>query len=209
MRRRFALIGVVALFAALVPLAGAGANSATTTDLIADGGSGGIDVGDVTVTDNGATLTVTYTIDEPDWCINGTHLQVWVDDNDSDFTNRSGNPSPGQFDYSESHDCVTDFTYQVDLTDVYGWVPGGMVKVAAHANVSNLPYCDSLPDLYGFNRIDNQFYEIEITPGDPYTFAFTPIQNWGTPTGNGNSPNGLAYDGATGKLYFSETNPGD
>jgi hypothetical protein len=84
-----------------------------------------------------------------------------------------------------------------------------MVKVAAHANVSNLPYCDSLPDLYGFNRIDNQFYEIEITPGDPYTFAFTPIQNWGTPTGNGNSPNGLAYDDATGKLYFSETNPGD
>lgn len=107
------------------------------TDLIADGGENGFKVGEVQVWNDGDTLSVKYVITDLDWCITETHLQVAAAL--EGIPQKKGNPPPGQFDYKEEHECVTDYTYVIDLN---GWDPGTPLYIAAHAEVQK---CETEP----------------------------------------------------------------
>lgn len=97
------------------------------TGLIADQN---LDVGDVSVWNDGENLYVKYVIDtETDWCLTETHLRV-ADSVDS-IPQKNGNPIPGKFDYKNEHDCVTEYTYTIPLGD---WDPA--LYIAAHAVVT-------------------------------------------------------------------------
>lgn len=106
------------------------------TDLIADGGTWyegegrmGTDAGDVLVWNDTGYLYVKYLTTE-DWCLTETHLHVA--DSLAGIPQKNGNPPPGKFDYAMEHDCVTEYTYPIDLN---GWTPGTGLYIAAHAVV--------------------------------------------------------------------------
>ena len=85
-------------------------------------------VGYVEVTDNGATMTVKYVIDDSDWCITETHLAIEQLLADIPQTKKN-NPIPGKFEFNDSWNCVPDVTYTKDVSDET------MYYVAAHAVV--------------------------------------------------------------------------
>lgn len=87
------------------------------------------DVGDVLVWDDGSNLYVKYLVTEPDTCLTETHLHVATSLGDIPQTKKN-NPIPGQFDYNEEHDCVTEYTYQIPLDSLCG-----DLYIAAHAVV--------------------------------------------------------------------------
>lgn len=105
----------------------------TTTTLYA---GKDIEVGEIrvkTVGDNdteGTIFEVTYET-EGGWHLKETHLHV-ADDWKEIPTTKRGNPMPGQFAYSETHERVTEITYKVSGSHL-----GSEVAVAAHAVVSN------------------------------------------------------------------------
>ena len=116
-----------------------GTVSAEDFNLTADGGdaSTAFKVGEVNVTNNATHLTVTYTITNESWCINETHLHIA---NESKYIpqTKKGNPQPGQFDYSEEHECITTITYVVPLIDIER-SDEETVCIAAHAAVELPP----------------------------------------------------------------------
>jgi len=130
--------------------------SATTdefffTDLIAAGGgdaSSAVDVGEVFVWNDDATLYVEYQVSEPDWCITRSHLHVGL--SSAEIPQAQGNPIPGQFDQQSEHDCVTEHVYQIQLE----WPGDTQLFIAAHAEVERLPrpevdlrgFAETLPD---------------------------------------------------------------
>jgi len=98
------------------------------TDLIA---GQTIDVGDVSVWNDGTHLYVKYAT-TGDWCLTGTHLHVATTLAEIPQT-KKGNPIPGHFKYNMSHGpCTTEYTYAIDLD---GWGPTTELYVAAHAGV--------------------------------------------------------------------------
>jgi len=111
-----------------------------TTDLIAGGGSpaSAIDVGDVLVWNDGDTLYVKYVIYEDGWCLTETHLHVAKSEGEIPQT-KKGNPIPGQFDYKSEHDCVTDYTIQLN------WCPNTELFIAAHAVVQKTTVITAAP----------------------------------------------------------------
>ena len=104
------------------------------TDLIAGGGNpaSAIDVGDVLVWNDGEQLVVLYLVTAQDWCLTETHTHV-ATSVDAIPQTRTGNPIPGQFDFSATLDCVTSYTLTVPLM----WDPGVQLSIAAHAAVKN------------------------------------------------------------------------
>jgi hypothetical protein len=105
------------------------------TDLIAGGGNpkSAIDVGDVLVWNDCNYLYVQYVITDPNWCITETHLAVATSPDDIPQT-KKGNPIPGQFEYYDVNDCITEYTYKIGLAD-NGWTAGTAIVIAAHAVV--------------------------------------------------------------------------
>ncbi len=100
-----------------------------TTDLIA---GRHMDIGEMQVWNDADVLNVKYVIDQADWCIYETHMHVATSLADLPQT-KKGNPKPGHFDNKMDHECVTEFTYIVELV----WAPGTELFIAAHADVSN------------------------------------------------------------------------
>ena len=102
-------------------------------DLTADNGDGvtGINVGTVTVSDNGGSFDVTYATTSP-WVIVEIHTHADADD---DCTNvpqtKKGSPKIGKFDFATEYTlatAVTSATHTIaDIADVF--------CVAAHAVV--------------------------------------------------------------------------
>ena len=89
-----------------------------------------MEVGVIEVTNDGDYLYVEYKITEEDWCITETHLHIGEElDNFPLTPGRNANPIPGQFDYKEKHDCVTEYTYEIPIT----WEDE--VLIGAHAKV--------------------------------------------------------------------------
>ena len=127
----------------------------TSTDLIA--GQNTV-VGSIEVTEEGEDYMIKYSVTDG-WCITETHLDVeWTA---QDFPTNNGNPAPGQFEYKNDHDCVTEYTYTVPKSEG--------IYIAAHAVVNCIsdPFEaleSSLPDVVnacttekGVSAVDSYF----------------------------------------------------
>ncbi len=99
-----------------------------------------IDVGDVSVWNDGTNLHVTYTTTDG-WYMTETHLAV-ADGLGGIPQTKTENPIPGKFAYSENHDpAVQTYTYTIPLS----WDPGNDLYVAAHAVVEKVTVITAAP----------------------------------------------------------------
>jgi hypothetical protein len=144
--------------------------SGNCVELITDGGDAitATDIGEVCVSDDGTTLTVTYTVDDLTWwsMLLTTHLHVWSDADDGPQLVGGGNPVPGQFAWQVPNGptTATSATFNIPLVGnypgkgkkegpAYDWT-GDMIYIAAHSVVGN-GLCDcellleALPDTLG------------------------------------------------------------
>lgn len=157
-------------------------------------------VGVVNVSDDGTDLSVEFVVNAP-WCLVETHLAVAIQgevvETEGIPQTKKGNPIPGKFKYSdENPECDGD-TYTISLEEFGGC--GADLVIAAHAVVTDLSSCNSEAVLYGVERGTGDLYTIDVIGG---TAAL--LRDIDDPAiGNVNSPNGLAYDATTGRLYFS------
>jgi len=120
-----------------------------TTDLIA---GQNMNVGTVTIEPVDGQLVVTYEITDPDWCIMETHLHVAT--SLEGIPQKNGNPIPGQFDYSGTHDCVSEVVYTLDPPEGAGWCESEFLYIAAHAVVRTcepIDYDEFGNPIYGWN----------------------------------------------------------
>ncbi|HII01621.1 TPA: hypothetical protein HA351_08235 [Methanosarcinaceae archaeon] len=93
-----------------------------------------LDVGMVNVTCDGNNLSIKY-ITEDGWTLNETHLAV-AGNITGIPTTKKGNPTPGQFDYSERYSPgVIEYTYIVPIADLNLEEGDTTVIIAAHAAV--------------------------------------------------------------------------
>ncbi|HEY5602102.1 MAG TPA: Calx-beta domain-containing protein [Gammaproteobacteria bacterium] len=90
-----------------------------------------MEVGTITVSNTDTSIIVVYET-TGDWRITEIHLDVALDYSGL-HTNRSGNPIPGQFDYSTCHPHpVSQVTYVIDDLE---WSAGMPIYLATHAVV--------------------------------------------------------------------------
>lgn len=181
-KRLLLLTMAVAMIVALMPpVALADMPVPLTTDLTADGGEDGaqVDVGDVSVYNDVASLYVSYQIDEDlaidpnaplagqegKWCITGTHLDVQEYWEDIPQTTK-GVPIPGQFAYDDIglYDCEQSAAHTVPNS----WASGTTVSIAAHADVQQLVSVET--DLPGFEAAlpDQVSMTVAYPGGDSY-----------------------------------------
>jgi hypothetical protein len=127
--KKLVALALVTMLAFTTAIAMAG--TPKTTELLA---GQTIPVGDVSVSDDGTNLTVTYVITNESWVINETHLAV-AGSLDAIPQTKRNNPIPGQFEYkNESQDLsITEYTYVIPLDGL-----SGDVIIAAHAEVVHL-----------------------------------------------------------------------
>lgn len=132
----FPLLAVVLALGLAIPMAGAApaaahtAEEPYTTPLMA---GQNIEVGNVSVWNDGENLYVKYEITEEGWFLTETHLAVAT--SLDDIPQKNGNPPPGQFPYSREYDLadqVTEDTYVIPLD---GQGVGTKLFIAAHAVV--------------------------------------------------------------------------
>jgi hypothetical protein len=129
-------------------------------------------VGEVTVTGSNGNYEVTYNLTNDGYCLVETHLSVVSDPNDFPMT-RAGNPIPGQFEYSNTHDCIPSFSYNVNLED---FKEGEQVYIAAHAvvncvsDVTSESFVSSLPSEVSVcvtaKGVPESYFDIEIAAGN-------------------------------------------
>lgn len=98
----------------------------TTVSLIA---GQHIDAGTVTVSNDASFIYVTYT-SANGYLIKETHL--YVGNCEAVPVNKKGNPAPGQFPYTSSHDYATSYTYAVPIAAIG---MGNCGCIAAHASL--------------------------------------------------------------------------
>lgn len=92
-----------------------------------------IDLGTVTVTNDDMHLHVTFSIDEPGWYLEETHVAV-ADTLAGIPQTRTGNPVPGRFPYSCDSIAALDTSCTVTIP-LGDWCAGDTLVVAAHAAV--------------------------------------------------------------------------
>lgn len=100
-----------------------------------------MDVGIVEVSESGDYLYVLFTIEEDDWYLMETHVDITTDG--SFPLTKSKNPKVGQFEYSDDHGLVPEYEYAIEKSDVPGWENG--FDVAAHAVVVEFGDTSSFP----------------------------------------------------------------
>jgi hypothetical protein len=88
-----------------------------------------MDAGTVTVSNDNDFIYVTYTTTN-DWVLTQTHL--YVGDCALIPVNNPGNPIPGQFPYTGTHNNLTSYTYQIPISSIPLEACG---CIAAHAVV--------------------------------------------------------------------------
>ena len=91
--------------------------------------------GTLIITNDEYYLYVTFSLTD-DWLLEETHVHVASNLGGIPRTNR-GIPIPGQFQYSESHNYIPEYTYVIDLPP-YGFECGQAIVIAAHAVVVQL-----------------------------------------------------------------------
>jgi hypothetical protein len=92
-----------------------------------------IDVGTVTVANDGESLCVTYNT-TGDWFITESHLDIALTPEDIPQTN-SGNPRPGQFSYSHILTTPVQTDEHCFTLAELGYEPGAVLYIAAHSKV--------------------------------------------------------------------------
>ena len=145
-----------------------------TFDLIADGGdvTTEIDVGDVSVSDDGTNLYVTYTT-TGGWCMTETHLQVATSEGAIPQTKKN-NPIPGKFEYFGDHDpCETQVEYTIPIPDGCG--EGDEVIIAAHTAVQLFVEVDpdTGEDIFRYETAWGEGEEDEEFDGRNWAMYFT------------------------------------
>ena len=94
-----------------------------------------IDAGDISVTNDADNLTITITTQDG-WSLSETHVSV-QDSEDDIPQNKKGNPIPGHFEYSETHDPnVESYEIVIPLDDLPG--NDGSRTIAVHAVVQQV-----------------------------------------------------------------------
>jgi len=123
------ILCLVLVFASLPALAHIESNP-FITDLTAGGGNpkSAEKVGVVNVWNDCDYLYVQFDTNFSGECMTETHVHV-ADSLDGIPQTKSGNPIPGQFEWSEPHGCVLEKTYTIPLT----WATGDELYIAAHA----------------------------------------------------------------------------
>jgi len=135
MKKGLMLLGIFAAMLVFIPVTSFGhtCDDPYSTDLVAGGGneaSANV-VGAVEVCNDGEVLYVTYVIEDADTCLLETHLQV-ATSLDGIPQTKKDNPIPGQFEFAEKHNCVTEYTYELNLDE---WTVGTELFIAAHSVV--------------------------------------------------------------------------
>lgn len=168
-------IGTIGLLISLAILPNIAADTNTTTPLMMAQNE---NIGDITIVYvdvNGSDdyLKITYTLTNPNWTLNETHLDVQSDPNEFPMT-KSGNPKVGHFAYqNDTHQGETSYTYII-----YGeWDAGDTLYVAAHAEVSTLETEteEILNDDGTTTTITTEYYVYETAWGNGEGF---PGNNW-------------------------------
>jgi len=103
-----------------------------------------LDVGNVNVTNYGENILVEYQLNQDaidaGWRIKKTNVHVGESLDDFPLVGRWGNPIAEKFDYSQTHDSVTEYTQMVPLGQ---WTVGQELLVAANAKVENADTSDA------------------------------------------------------------------
>jgi hypothetical protein len=138
------------------------------TDLWAGAGQNNINngtlVGNVTVTDDGTNLYVTFNITAPNWTMGLAHLYVG--------TSNPTTAAPGQLGHN-SGDLPNLITYTFTVP-LGSWGTGTQLKLAAHAEVGQL--CDVPTNTHTFTPTPTvtNTYTFTPTPTVTNTYTFTP-----------------------------------
>jgi hypothetical protein len=97
----------------------------------------GNQIGVVQVCNDYSDLHVTYVINDTDWCMTKTNLDV-ADSLAGIPQNPHGKPLTGRFDYkNEHHPCAENFGVTIALGDWAGQDPPTVLYIAANATVSD------------------------------------------------------------------------
>jgi hypothetical protein len=159
MKKRIYLLMMVALLVALFP---ATAQGWSLSRLITAQGTD-FYLGWAWVDNDGENLYVKFqTKYDLGYCLEETAVHVATDL--ADIPQHNGNPTPGHFDYKNSHDCIKEFMYTIPLGD---WGPGTELVVAAHAVIGSWRDPDFEETAWGANC------------GQLYDHMF-PGSNWAT-----------------------------
>jgi hypothetical protein len=92
-----------------------------------------IDVGTVTIANDGQGLCVTYNT-TGSWYITESHLDIALSPEEIPQTN-SGNPRPGQFSYSHNFPTPAQIDEHCFTLAELGYQPGDVLYIAAHCRV--------------------------------------------------------------------------
>jgi hypothetical protein len=123
-------------------------------------------IGKVTASTDGASLTVIYQLNQPNWGITETHLSVKGDWTEIPQT-RTGNPIPGQFEFKNDHNKIIGYRY--DGIDVSAW---SQVSIAAHCKVVMLDGANPNP-IPGL--VPGQYLDMDV---DIYSTTTTATSNF-------------------------------
>lgn len=155
------------------------------------------EVGGIHVWSDTDNIFVKYeTID--DWCLTETHLQLAGSKEAFPYAGgKVKNVVPGQFEYSEIHECITEYTYEIPRDAE----TGTNFVIGAHAVVKYTdPSCYESANMYGILRNTGDVYSIDALNGTSTLLFEMP-----TPPGANNaSPNGLAFNSSNGYLYYTD-----
>lgn len=140
MKKMIFAVMMLAMIASVLPAGTVFAGEAVTYDLMA---GQGIDVGSVTVEDDGTNLIVTYNIDVEGWHIIQAHLYA------GDKAPKKA--APGSFPFKSGPIHATSYTFTVPLAEM-GVESGDELFIATHALVNNenniLGYMDAEGNMY-------------------------------------------------------------
>jgi len=168
-------------------------------------------VGNVLVWNDDEELCVKYQLNADvvaeGWLLYETHLAVEEKLKDIPQT-KKGNPKPGKFPYGndELGGVEEDGPYCIPFGEEEGELDvecDELVYIAAHAVVGKeIVSCNEIGDVYGIQRKTGKVFGVDVTTGETAEI-FTTVA---PPTGNA-KPNGLAYDGKNGRMYYCDYQP--
>lgn len=121
----------LALALALVLVFAAPVSADDTKPLLADGGLW--IAGNVSITDDGETIEVTYNITEEGWVLTETHVDVAINPADLE-QNKNNNPRVGKFEWNS---CKEDVLSPAIVAVPDGAAPETNVYIAIHGVILN------------------------------------------------------------------------